>query len=417
MRSDAGTVRAALSAALLLLVMMTASSSASGPSLLFEPATGLVLHAEQPDRSWHPASVTKLMTAYLVFAEVKAGRLAWDADVPLSEWARVQPATRIGLRGGIRINVEQAVLGMILRSANDFSTALAEKVGGTEGTFVQRMNETARRLGMTRTRFKNPHGLPDEEQVTTARDLAVLTSALLRDFPERAEIFATPSVRIHKGTFHSANDLLRTLEGADGMKTGFTCASGYNVVASATRGGRRLVAIVLGAPNRNQRSAEASDLIEAGFAKLATMPPAVVASTAPGGVAVLAGAARGAAAASGEPASATPARDVASVGKGEPDEDEGPVSRRPATTQLTMQPVALASLALSPAEPVAPHDAAEDTRMRKCPGSGRHAKRASRAVAKSAPDPQLVTGSVTPGRSTSAVVREVPPKRAEGGEN
>jgi len=272
--SRIGTVvRCSATAAVLTLAgTLTASWARANPVLLFEPATGHVLYAEEPDRLWHPASVTKLMTAYLTFDAVKVGRLAWDDDVPLSDYARGQPATRIGLRAGIKLNVEQAVRGLILRSANDFAVALAERVGGTEEAFVMAMNDTAKRLGMARTVFRNPHGLPDEAQVTTARDLATLTAALLRDFPDRAEVFATPTVRIHKGTFHSHNDLLRSLDGADGMKTGFTCASGYNVVASATRDGHRLVAIVLGEYTRERRSARATALIEAGFSHLAGDP-------------------------------------------------------------------------------------------------------------------------------------------------
>lgn len=266
-----------LAAAFALGASLGAPAAAlANPVLLFEPDTGRVLYAEEPDRIWHPASVTKLMTAYLTFEAVKAGALAWDGDVPLSDHARNQPATRIGLRGGIKLNVEQAVRGLILRSANDFAVALAERVSGSEGKFVDAMNATAKRLGMTRTVFRNPHGLPDAEQVTTARDLALLTSALLKDFPERAEVFSTPTVRIHKGTFHSQNDLLRSLAGADGLKTGFTCASGYNVVASATRDGRRLVAIVLGAVSRQQRSERAVELLEFGF--VGSAPPGPAAS-------------------------------------------------------------------------------------------------------------------------------------------
>jgi D-alanyl-D-alanine carboxypeptidase len=267
-------------AAAIGIASLTAAANAN-PVLLFEPATGQVLYAEEPDRLWYPASVTKLMTVYLTFDAVKTGRLAWDDDVPLSEHARAQPATRIGLRAGIKLNVEQAVRGLILRSANDFAVALAERVGGTEEAFVHAMNDTAKRLGMARTVFRNPHGLPDEAQVTTARDLATLTTALLRDFPDRAEVFSTPSVRIHKGTFYSQNDLLRTLEGADGMKTGFTCASGYNVVASATRDGHRLVAIVLGEYDRQRRSARATELIEAGFAHLLADPALKIAVAVP----------------------------------------------------------------------------------------------------------------------------------------
>jgi D-alanyl-D-alanine carboxypeptidase len=237
----------------------------AGPSLVIDAATREVLSAEEPDATWYPASLTKLMTAYVTFEAVKSGRLAWDAKLPLSEKARGQPATRIGLRLGIPLNVEQAVRGLILRSANDFAMALAEAIGGSEEGFAEMMNATARRLGMTRSHFVNPHGLPDPQQVSTARDMAILTLAVLHDFPERAEVFSTPTVVIHKGTFHSQNDLLRTFLGADGMKTGFTCGAGYNVVASATREGRRIIAVVLGAHTRALRSERAAALMQLGF--------------------------------------------------------------------------------------------------------------------------------------------------------
>lgn len=346
-------------------VICYAAPAAANPVLLFEPETGQVLYAEEPDRAWHPASVTKLMTAYLTFEAVKAGMLAWDDDVPLSEHARSQPATRIGLRGGIKLNVEQAVRGLILRSANDFATALAERVAGSEEKFAEAMNATAKRLGMTRTVFRNPHGLPDPDQVTTARDLAILTTALLKDFPDRAEVFATPTVKIHKGTFHSQNDLLRTLFGADGMKTGFTCASGYNVVASATRDGHRLVAVVLGAVNRQKRSERATELLEAGFAHLA-----------------------GRGVATSEAAHGAPRAVKTSLSGGEA--QPGPIS---------IAPVALGALAMAPVDPIAPEDIGRKVRSGKCRGYGGFAKKLPEAETSEADldgeAAAVVTGSVT----------------------
>lgn len=358
-------LRSAVMMAAIGAIVSLASAAAANPVLLFEPETGQVLYSEEPDRAWHPASVTKLMTAYLTFEAVKTGKLAWDDDVPLSENARSQPATRIGLRGGIKLNVEQAVRGLILRSANDFATALAERIAGSEEAFAEAMNLTAKRLSMTRTVFRNPHGLPDPDQVTTARDLAILTTALLKDFPDRAEVFSTPTVKIHKGTFHSQNDLLRTLFGADGMKTGFTCASGYNVVASATRDGRRLVAVVLGAVNRQKRSERAAELLEAGFAHLAGrgLVTSEAAHTAPRAVkASLSGA----------------------------DVQAGLVN---------INPVALAALAMAPAEPIAPQDIGRMVRSGKCRGYGGFAKKLPEAETSEAePDGDVapvVTGSVT----------------------
>lgn len=358
-------LRSAAMMAVIGAIVSLASPAAANPVLLFEPETGQVLYSVEPDRAWHPASVTKLMTAYLTFEAVKSSKLAWDDDVPLSENARSQPATRIGLRGGIKLNVEQAVRGLILRSANDFATALAERIAGSEEAFADAMNLTAKRLGMTRTVFRNPHGLPDPDQVTTARDLAILTTALLKDYPDRAEVFSTPTVKIHKGTFHSQNDLLRTLSGADGMKTGFTCASGYNVVASATRDGRRLVAVVLGAVNRQKRSERAAELLEAGFAHLA-----------------------GRGLATSEAAHMPPRAVKASLSGA--DVQAGPVN---------ISPVALAALAMAPTEPIAPEDIGRKVRSGKCRGYGGFAKKVPEAETSEAePDGDVapvVTGSVT----------------------
>jgi D-alanyl-D-alanine carboxypeptidase len=238
----------------------------AGPTMLVDETSGRVIYSEEPDQSWYPASLTKIMTAYVTFEAIKAGNVKLDTVVPLSEKARGQPATRIGLKLGIPLNVEQALRGLILRSANDFAMALAELIGETEEGFAEKMNATAKRLGMTRSQFRNPHGLPEPEQFSTARDLAILATAILRDFPERAEMFSTMQFIIHRGTFHSQNDLLRTVEGANGMKTGFTCGAGYNVVATATRDGRRIIAVVLGEAQRDERSARATALLEHGFA-------------------------------------------------------------------------------------------------------------------------------------------------------
>ncbi|MGE0767653.1 MAG: D-alanyl-D-alanine carboxypeptidase family protein [Hyphomicrobiaceae bacterium] len=356
-------------AATAIVVGLSTCVAQANPLLLFEPATGKVLYAEEADRLWHPASVTKLMTAYLTFDAVKAGRLAWDDDVPLSDHARGQPATRIGLRAGIKLNVEQAVRGLVLRSANDFAVALAERVGGAEDAFVRAMNDTARRLGMTRTVFRNPHGLPDPEQVTTARDLATLTSALLKDFPDRAEVFSTQTVRIHKGTFHSQNDLLRSLEGADGMKTGFTCASGYNVVASATRDGHRLIAIVLGEYTRQRRSARATELIEAGFAHLAGDPRLQTAVVVP-------------------PAAPLKTRHVASIALHE---------------AHPFLPISLRSLAVAADVPAQPANIGRDVRARTCRGYSGFTKPEHEHDGDDEPDQNQASSAAKPSPSSGAV--------------
>jgi D-alanyl-D-alanine carboxypeptidase len=265
-RWPAAVLRAApASIVAVLAVLVHVPGAAAGPALLLDEASGEVLYAEQPDQNWYPASLTKLMTAYVTFEALRAGQITLQTVVPLSEKARAQPATRIGLKAGIELNVDQALRGLILRSANDFAMALAELVGSSEEGFAEKMNASAKRLGMSRSHFVNPHGLPEAAQFTTARDLAILARAIRKDFPERGEIFTTANFVIYRGTFHNQNDLLRTFEGADGMKTGFTCGAGYNVVASATRDGRRLIAVVLGEATKDDRSVRAAGLLEHGF--------------------------------------------------------------------------------------------------------------------------------------------------------
>jgi len=257
--------RAIAPAAVALSALLGVPAASANPFLLYEPATDMALDHEDLDRYWHPASLTKMMTAYVTLDAIKAGRLAAAQKLELSAYARSQPATRIGLRSGIDVTVEQGIRGLIMRSANDFAVALAEAVSGSEPEFVALMNTTARRLGMLRTHFKNPHGLPDPEQVTSARDMAALANALLRDFPDFADVFSAQQMGIGKATLLTLNDLLRTLPGADGMKTGFTCSSGYNIVASATRNGRRLIVVLLGEVSSLERSQRAAALINAAF--------------------------------------------------------------------------------------------------------------------------------------------------------
>jgi D-alanyl-D-alanine carboxypeptidase len=237
-----------------------------GPALLFDAANGQVLYAEDPDDSWYPASLTKIMTAYVAFEAIKAGKITLDQKIPVTEAATLQPPSKVGLPVGSDLTVEQSLQALIVKSANDVAVMLAEAIAGSEAGFIDKMNETARKLGMTRTRFINPNGLPAPEQATTARDLAKLTRAVIRDYPEYARYWAMPEARIGKIRLTTHNALLKTFEGADGFKTGFTCDSGYNVVASATRDNRRLVAVVLGETDGQSRAIRAASLLEHGFA-------------------------------------------------------------------------------------------------------------------------------------------------------
>ena len=241
------------------------TTAAAGPALLFDAASGKVLYSEDQDHLWHPASLTKIMTAYLVFEALKAGRLTPGQKITVSEKANAQAPSKIGLAVGAEITVDLALQAVIVKSANDASMMLAEAIAGSEEAFVRLMNDTARRLGMTKTVFVNPNGLPAAEQVTTARDLARLARAVLRDFPDRAPLWAQAEVQVGKNKMRSSNALLRTFDGADGMKTGFICDSGFNLVATATRDGRKLVAVVLGDTTSRDRNVRAASLLDHGF--------------------------------------------------------------------------------------------------------------------------------------------------------
>lgn len=249
-------------------VALQAIPAAATPTLLLEATTGRILYAEDHDDQWHPASLTKIMTAYITFRALKAGKVTLETAIPYSEAASTQPPSKIGLPVGATITVDLALQSLIVKSANDIAVALAEAIGGSEAQFVEQMNATARALGMVRTAFRNPHGLPASEQVTTARDLARLSMAVIRDFPEYAHYWSQSQMQIGKIRIASHNGLFKTLEGADGLKTGFICDSGYNIVASASRDGVRLLAVVLGQSSAADRNVRAQALLEHGHATL-----------------------------------------------------------------------------------------------------------------------------------------------------
>jgi D-alanyl-D-alanine carboxypeptidase len=240
--------------------------------LVVDSETGQILVANRASAAWYPASLTKLMTAYVVFSEVKAGRLKMDTQITVSANAAATPPTKFGLKTGQKITVQQALNALLVASANDAAVALAEQVGGNESGFVGYMNAAARKLGMVGTRYQNATGLPNDGQVTTARDMAVLALAVQHEFPDRYPLFSQRQVTIAGRSQPTVNGLLVNYPGADGMKTGFTCGSGYNIVGSAVRNGRRLVAVLLGAHDRNQRAAQVKKLLDSGFAGGETVP-------------------------------------------------------------------------------------------------------------------------------------------------
>jgi D-alanyl-D-alanine carboxypeptidase len=258
-------LRTAGIAATVLIWLLAIGPVAASPTLLFEPSSGKVLYAEDIDDIWHPASLTKLMTAYIAFEAIKEGKLHLDDKITCSLVATLQPPSKVGIKVGGQLRVEQALQAVIIKSANDVTVMLAEAISGSEAAFIDRMNATARRLGMTHTNYVNTNGLPDPGQLTSARDLAKIARAVVTEYPQYASYWAMPDMRIGKRRLGSHNALLRTFAGADGLKTGFTCDSGYNVVATATRDGRRLMAIVLGETSGNERAVRAASLLEYGF--------------------------------------------------------------------------------------------------------------------------------------------------------
>lgn len=219
----------------------------AGPYIVVDAHTGETLLQSNAGAPWYPASLTKLMTMYIVFQELKAGRLTLETAVPFSQHAASMPPAKLGLAPGQSITVDQALKVLIAHSANDVAVALGEKVSGSEPVFAQRMTETAAKLGMTATTFRNANGLPEPPNQTTARDLVLLTMALIRDFPEYYGYFQTRSLMIGKHWMGPGVKFVQMYAPyADGLKTGFICASGFNLVGSAVRDGRRLIAVALG---------------------------------------------------------------------------------------------------------------------------------------------------------------------------
>ena len=214
---------------------------------------------------WYPASTSKLMTVYVTLQAVKQQRITLDTLFTVSARAASQAPSKIGFRPGTQITVDNALKILMVKSANDIAVVLAEGVGGSVEKFSSEMNSTSQNLGMTQSNWVNPNGLPADEQITSARDLAILARALIHDFPEYDMYWHIPAIQLGKKYMRNFNTLIGRYEGADGMKTGFICASGFNVVASASRNGKRLIAVVLGAPSSPYRAAKAAGLLERGF--------------------------------------------------------------------------------------------------------------------------------------------------------
>ena len=234
--------------------------------LVIEADSGRVLEAENATVPWYPASVTKLMTAYVTLKAVKDGKITLDTLFTVSPVAASQSPSKMGFRPGTQVTVDNALKMMLVKSANDMAVVLAEGVGGSVDGFSSQMNQAAQKLGMTQTSYVNPNGLPADGQITSARDLAILARAIIHDLPEYEYFVHIPSIRYGRKITQNFNRLIGRYPGADGFKTGFICASGYNLVASATRDGKRLIAVVLGASSGTMRAVRAAQLLDRGFA-------------------------------------------------------------------------------------------------------------------------------------------------------
>src|SRR5262245_3082751 len=256
---------------------LAATRAGAEALLVIEAENGKVLYAQNAGQPWYPASVTKLMTAYVTLRAVQEGRLALDTPLTVSPNATAQSPVKMGFAVGTVVTVDNALKMLMVKSANDMAVVLAEGVAGSIENFAGEMNANARRLGMIQSSFVNPNGLPADDQVSSARDLAILARALIREMPEYDYYWHLPGIRMGKMVQRNYNTLIGRYPGADGMKTGFICASGFNLVASATRDDKRLIAVVLGAPSSAARAMKAAQLLERGFSKngLAWLMPAL----------------------------------------------------------------------------------------------------------------------------------------------
>ena len=257
-----------LLASLLLLTAKTAQANPRYAAIVIDVESGDVLHAANPDATRYPASLTKMMTLYMLFEAIEDGSMRLNQSLPVSSQAAAMPASKLWLTAGSSITVEEAIYALVVRSANDVAVVVAEALGGSERNFGNMMTQRARELGMNATQFRNASGLPNNEQVTTARDMATLSIRLMQDFPQYYHYFSTQSFA-YRGTTHTShNRLVRNYPGADGLKTGFIRASGFNVATSAIRDNRRVVSVVMGGFTAASRDAHMVDLLDRGYARL-----------------------------------------------------------------------------------------------------------------------------------------------------
>nr|WP_269581669.1 D-alanyl-D-alanine carboxypeptidase [Roseibium sp. Sym1] len=246
---------------LVLAAPATATANSKYAGIVVDAKTGKTLYASSADSYRYPASLTKIMTLYVVFEELEAGRLSLDSNFTVSKYASGRPPSKLGLKPGSTIKVKDAILALVTKSANDVATVVAENIGGSEKKFAERMTRTARQMGMSKTTFRNPHGLPNNGQRTTARDMATLGIAIQERFPQYYGYFKTRAYKYKGRTYGNHNKLLGRVKGVDGIKTGYIRASGFNLVTSVNTGGRQIVAVVMGGRTGASRNAQMTKLI------------------------------------------------------------------------------------------------------------------------------------------------------------
>jgi D-alanyl-D-alanine carboxypeptidase len=275
----------AILSALSLSLVAATGASAMAPSIVVEVNSGKVLMADDATVPWYPASVTKLMTVYVTLRQLKAGAIGRDTPIPVSRRAASVPPSKIGVRPGQEVTLDNAMKMLLVKSANDMAVVIAEGVGGTVENFADMMNREAERIGMRESHFVNPNGLFVEGQQTSARDMALLARTILVEFPDYAGYFQIGALQLGKRVLKNTNGLIGRYPGIEGMKTGFICASGFNLVAVASRNGQRLIAVVFGAASNAERTLRAAEMLDKGFAhwgsgvgSLDSLAPSAIAS-------------------------------------------------------------------------------------------------------------------------------------------
>lgn len=267
-------LRSSLAALLVALILLPTGAWANPKyaAYVIHADTGDILFDRYSTKTRFPASLTKMMTLYMLFEAIEAGELELDSQMTVSKTASLRPASRLGLKRGSKIDVETAIQALIIKSANDVATVVAEELGGSEAKFARQMTKRARELGMRRTTFRNASGLPNSKQRTTARDMAILSQRVVQDFPQYYHYFDDPSFSWNGTTYKSHNKVTKNFNGADGLKTGYTRASGYNLATTAERDGNRLIGIVLGGRSGATRNRHMEEILNNAFKSIEKRP-------------------------------------------------------------------------------------------------------------------------------------------------